>query len=256
MQRQLEEQNIKKWHAVDRPLLEAKHKQQRLEWARRYRHYTAEDWEVVFWSDEMSVCKMDTKPNTWVFRTPKEKWDQDCIETKATGSRTSVMFWGFIAGRLRGPLTTLVPDEGRMGKKGVTAEIILDAYKECLADIMEEDLGQVFMQNNARVHTTKLIMDWLDEKGYSVMSWPPYSPDLNPIEMVWYRIKTYIHKHHPELQRMTEGEEATQDAIIEAVIEAWEALDEGFLLVFYQEHASAGPGSFERARRLHKILSR
>ncbi len=94
---------------------------------------------------------------------------------------------------------------------------------------MDDDLSQVFMQDNARVHTAKIVLEWLDEQGYSVMSWPPYSPNLNPIEMVWYRIKTYIHKHHPELRRMTAGEEKTMDAIVDAVIEAWEALDEEFL---------------------------
>ncbi len=94
------------------------------------------------------------------------------------------MFWECIAGRRRGPLTSLVPDEGRTGKKGVTAEIVLDAYKECLKNIMDDNLSQVFMQNNARVHTAKIVLEWLDEEGYSVMSWPPYSPDLSLIEMV------------------------------------------------------------------------
>ena len=61
------------------------------------------------------------------------------------------------------------------------------------------------------------------------MSWPPYSPDLNSIEMIWYRIKTYVYKHHPELRRMTAGDEKVMNAIIDAVIEAWEALDEEFL---------------------------
>ncbi len=168
----------------------------------------------------MSICKADGKVQTWVFRTPQEKWNQDCIEGQATGSRTSVMFWGCFAGRQRGPLTSLVPDEKRTGKKGVTADIILDAYKEHLVDMLEEDMDRVFMQDNARVHTAKIVMDWLDEKGYSVMTWPPYSPDLNPIEMVWYRIKTYIHKHHPELRRMTAEDEKVMDAIVNAVSEA------------------------------------
>ncbi len=109
----------------------------------RYQHYTAKDWEVVVWSDEMSVCKTDIATTTWVFCTPQEKWDQDCIEPQATGSRVGVIFWGCIAGRRRGPLTSLVPDEERTSKKGITAEIILDAYKECLADLMDEDLDQV-----------------------------------------------------------------------------------------------------------------
>ncbi len=177
----------------------------------------------------MSVCKTDGKVQTWVFRTPKEKWDQDCIEGKATGFRTSVMFWGCFAGRQQGPLTSLVPDEERTGKKGVTADIILDAYKEHLAEMLDEDLNRVFMQDNARVHTAKVVMNWLDEKGYLVMTWPPYSPDLNPIKMVWYQIKIYIHKHHLELRRMTAEDEKLMDAIVDVVIEAWEALDEEFL---------------------------
>lgn len=73
VQRRLEEQDIKKWRAAERPLLEAKHKQARLKWPMRYRHYTPDDWSVVVWSDEMSVCKLDSRTNTWVFRTPKEK---------------------------------------------------------------------------------------------------------------------------------------------------------------------------------------
>ncbi len=47
VQRRLQEDNVQKWRAAERPLLESKHKQQRLEWAQRYRHYKAEDWAVV-----------------------------------------------------------------------------------------------------------------------------------------------------------------------------------------------------------------
>ncbi len=124
---------------------------------------------------------------------------------------------------------SLVLNEERTGKKSVTAEIVLDAYKDYLKDIMDDDLNQVFMQDNAKVHTAKIVLERLDEQDYSIMSWPPYSPDLNPIRMIWYCIKTYIYKHHPELRRMTAGEEKTMEAIVNAVIEAWEALDEDFL---------------------------
>ncbi len=86
------------------------------------------------------------------------------------------------------------------------------------------------MQDNARVHTSRLVMDWLDENGYSVITWPPYSPDLNPIEMVWHRVKQRIHKHRPELRRSTAGEQALLDQIEDAVEDAWRAIDSDFLL--------------------------
>jgi transposase len=40
----------------------------------------------------------------------------------------------------------------------------------------------VFMQDNAPIHTAHIIKDWLEEMAIEVLEWPPYSPDLNPIE--------------------------------------------------------------------------
>ena len=61
------------------------------------------------------------------------------------------------------------------------------------------------------------------------MQWPPYSPDLNPIEMVWKRIKNMIASKHPELATMKGSDDVIKDAIVSAVIEAWEELDEEWL---------------------------
>ncbi len=85
------------------------------------------------------------------------------------------------------------------------------------------------MQDNAKVHTGHVVMDWLDENHYSIMSWLPYSPDLNPIEQIWYIIKVWIHKHYPNLCIMTLGEERTKQYIVEAVEAAWKAVGEDYL---------------------------
>ncbi len=78
-------------------------------------------------------------------------------------------------------------------------------------------MDRIFMQDNARVHTARIKTDWLDEQGYLIMMWPPYSPDLNPIEQVWYMMKTWIGKHYPEIRALALGEERTKAAILEAV---------------------------------------
>ena len=51
------------------------------------------------------------------------------------------------------------------------------------------------------------------------MDWPPYSPDLNPIENLWAIMKAEIYKLHPELEFVDDTEETLQ-ALIEAAKEA------------------------------------
>ena len=42
------------------------------------------------------------------------------------------------------------------------------------------------VQDGAPCHRSKQSLDWLDKHRILVMpGWPPNSPDLNPIEMVW-----------------------------------------------------------------------
>ena len=42
-----------------------------------------------------------------------------------------------------------------------------------------------FQQDNARTHVARLSMAFLQQNNVNVMHWPPYSPDLSPIEHLW-----------------------------------------------------------------------
>lgn len=62
-----------------------------------------------------------------------------------------------------------------------------------------------------------------------VMDWPPYSPDLNPIENLWALMKAKIY----DLKCAPNTAEAL-DHLIKAAKEAWHALD-GEILVKLSE---------------------
>ena len=55
-----------------------------------------------------------------------------------------------------------------------------------------------------------------------MVEWPPYSPDLNPIETVWDWMKDWIDDRY-------EGIKLTYPQLRKAVNEAWEAVSADYL---------------------------
>lgn len=52
--------------------------------------------------------------------------------------------------------------------------------------------GDILIRDNYSVHKVKNILDLIYEIGAKVIFLPPYSPDFNPIELAWDKIKTII----------------------------------------------------------------
>ena len=52
--------------------------------------------------------------------------------------------------------------------------------------------GDRLILDNASAHLNLDALDLLGEKGVEVRFLPPRSPDMNPIEMAWSKIKSYM----------------------------------------------------------------
>ena len=68
-----------------------------------------------------------------------------------------------------------------------------------------------FLQDNAPMHKANIVRDWLHTAGVSVLDFPPYSPDLYPIENLWATLARAVEKHSC----------SDDDALGDAVIEEW-----------------------------------
>lgn len=91
---------------------------------------------------------------------------------------------------------------GAMGMNGIIAPLtykgtlngeLFRAYiKECLVPAMKK--GDTLILDNLSAHKVKDVMKPLVDKGINVVFLPRYSPDFNPIELAWSKIKACLRK--------------------------------------------------------------
>jgi len=80
--------------------------------------------------------------------------------------------------------------------KGALDGTTFMAYiREVLAPTLEE--GDIVVLDNLSVHKVAGVLEPIYQKGATVMFLPPYSPDLNPIELSWSKMKSVLRKLKP-----------------------------------------------------------
>ncbi|GFX45364.1 transposable element Tcb1 transposase [Trichonephila clavipes] len=52
----------------------------------------------------------------------------------------------------------------------------------------------IFLDDNAPCHRAKVVQKWFEDHTVNRMNWPGQSPDLNPIESLWFKIGYEISK--------------------------------------------------------------
>ena len=154
------------------------------------------DFRRVVFSDESWVTTAETGCRTqWA----KSREKVRPVERRARVNVASVQIWAAIGYNYRSELiifpTRKVDEEGN--PKGFRLNAA-GYRRRCLAKVVP-DLAKenaLFQQDGARCHQAVSTLKYLADKGVDVLKWPPYSPDLSPIESLWKDLKAAISKKY------------------------------------------------------------
>lgn len=212
---------FKRHVAAKKPFISETNRQKRLTWALEHRDWTAAQWNSILWSDETWVTNWKHR-KIYVTRRADEELDQTCVlerDRKPIGW----LFWGCFSGDGgRGPGLFWQKDWGT-----VTSETYQENVLPLVDGWIREQEAQnghavIFMQDGAPGHSAQATTLNMNDRGIQSVRWPPYSPDLNPIERCWEWLKCRVDEHIVDDRRVP------YQTLRGWVEEAWEALPEAF----------------------------
>ena len=77
----------------------------------------------------------------------------------------------------------------------MNADRYIEVLQQTLLPFLRGVLPQCrFMQDNAPRHTSRKEKEFFDANSINWWKTPPESPDCNPIENLWHKLKEYIRR--------------------------------------------------------------
>ncbi|GBM10228.1 Transposable element Tc1 transposase [Araneus ventricosus] len=159
-----------------------------------YRDWTMDEWKRVAWSDESRFLIHHVDGRVRVRRLPGEQLLPSCTAGHTQAGGSGIMLWGTFTWAALGPVVVV---EQTM-KASNYLNIIADQLLPYMAFVFPTGNG-ISQQDNAQCHKARIVLEWFEEHTYEfhLMSWPPYSPDLNPMEQVWDVMKRQLRAQTP-----------------------------------------------------------
>lgn len=184
----LKEDGIKAYRPYVGLVLTRQRRNVRLDWLNRHcpTRVSLQRWRSVLFTDESRFSLFRADGRQRVYRRKGERFDDSCVVERDRFGGGSVMVWGGIS---YGRKTPLVVINGNMDAVKYRDSVL---EPHVVPFVRRHNL--TFQQDNARPHVARLCRDFLARNEVVPLEWPPYSPDMSPIEHLWDDLDRRVRK--------------------------------------------------------------
>jgi transposase len=93
-------------------------------------------------------------------------------------------------------LSSITLEEGMGPSMSIEGSSDTDSFGLYMREILVPSLkrGQIVLMDNLSVHTSAWVRELIEEKGCQLWLLPSYSPDMNPIEEAFSKVKQLLRK--------------------------------------------------------------
>jgi transposase len=116
-------------------------------------------------------------------------------------------------------LISSISVEGMGASMSIEGSSDTDSFGRYMREVLAPTLkrGQIVLMDNLSVHRSKWVRDLIEERGCELWLLPSYSPDMNPIEEAFSKVKELLRK----------AKARTLEALFEATAQALGAVSAG-----------------------------
>ena len=124
-------------------------------------------------------------------------------------------------------LISAISSEGVKPSMSVEGAVDGEAFETYIEHFLLPTLerGQIIVMDNLSVHKSKRVEKLIEEAGATLLFFPPYSPDFNPIEEAFSKLKSILRK----------ASSRTKESLLEANGRALDAITPEDIRGFYSD---------------------